>query len=163
MKNFNQFINESTTDGSLDSLIDVTRIAINMGVFNDKLFTSMKETMITGIKGSIKTERKKVQKENLTQFIKLTDSLLQPLQEATTINSFLNSLIQISEAKDNIIKRLKINEIINESKIINYFRKIKNKTKNWWQNNISEIKKKMETVLISFLSKLIQNVTQIIN
>jgi hypothetical protein len=139
VKLFEQFINESTTDGSIDSLIDVLKTSLNFGIFDDNMLKDIKDDFISGIEGSMKTEVVKLPAEKRKEFQKYSKQLMGPLEKADTLASFLSAMISVSAAKENIVNRLSIKESLDESKVADFFRNIHKKSKDWWEDNKSKI------------------------
>lgn len=156
-------LNESTTDGTIESLIDVTKIAVNMGVFDDSLLKDVKQNFIQGIRGSLKTETDKIRPEKRKQFKQLMDSLISPLETANTMNKFIMSLELIAKTKDNIVSRLSEGEIILESRLVNWLKTAKKSSKDWWETNKKNIVKKISDILINIFKGIFSTAATHIN
>lgn len=155
VKTYESFIFESTTDGSIESLVDVSKIAIQMGIFDDKLFSEMKDTMISGVRGSLKSGLSKISSTDKNKMAKYTNSLLGPLESAKDMKEFLSALIAVGKTKDALIKNLTLTESLLESKISDWLKKAKNATVNWWKNNAYDIAMFIARILIQILVEIL--------
>ena len=89
VKLFEQFINESTTDGTIESLIDATKLSMKMGIFNDELLNDVKVNFIEGIKGSLKSETNKLPANKRKEFQGYVNMLSDLLKRLILWVSFL--------------------------------------------------------------------------
>lgn len=155
VKTYESFIFESTTDGSIESLVDVSKIAIQMGIFDDKLFSEMKDTMISGVKGSLKSGLSKVSSTDKNKMAKYANSLLGPLESAKDMKEFLIALIAVGKTKDALIKNLALTESLLESKMGDWLKKAKNATVSWWKDNAYDIAMFIARILIQILVEIL--------
>lgn len=139
IKLFEEYIAESTTDGTIESLIEVTKISMKMGVFDDALLKDMRQNFIGGIEGSLKSEMAKIPNDKKSEFKGYMEALIGPLKKVETMAQLLSAMGSIAAAKSNIVKRMTLDESLNESKILDWLKKAKTATADWWQRNKSTI------------------------
>jgi len=154
VKLFEQFINESTTDGTIESLIDATKLSMKMDIFNDELLNDVKVNFIEGIKGSLKSETNKLPANKRKEFQGYVNMLIGPLEKANTMGKFLGAMLSVSNAKNNIMDRLSIEEALQESKVLDWLKSIKNKAADWWDDN----KYTIVTTILEMLAQLLVNI-----
>jgi hypothetical protein len=158
------FIYEATTDGTIESLIDATKIATNMGVFDDALFNEMKDTMIQGVNGALKGQNIQLPNDKKVEFNGYMDALMGPLRRANNLSQFIGAMMNVAKTKDNILNRLNIKETINENRVINWLKTIKNKTTEWWNENKYEIAITIAEIfarmLVEFLFAILRALTK---
>jgi DNA phosphorothioation-dependent restriction protein DptG len=152
---FEAFINESTTDGTIESLIKVTQISMSMGIFDDRLLKNSKYNLISGVNGALKSETLKLPTDKRKEFNGYVDALMKPLQKADTMEQFLGAMINVADTKNNIFSRLSIIEKLNESKVLDLLKKVKNATTEWWNNH-------KDTILLSIAEILAQILVEIL-
>lgn len=157
---FEEFINESTTDGTIESLIDATKIATKMGVFTDDLLKEVKQNFISGARASLKTEKSKLPSDKRNEYQKLMDSLIDPLEKANSMSKFIKALQIISVTKNNILDRLGVDESLVESKILTWFKDAKKQSADWWKENIAMIIEKISKVLLSLINNISDKIVQ---
>lgn len=155
LKTYESFLNEATTDGSIESLIDASKIAVKMNIFDDNLFREMKDNMLLGVIGSLKGEVDRLPADKRSEFKKYADALMKPLEKAKNLSQFINSLTLVAAAKNNIIKRYSLDEVFNESVVIDKLKNIKNKAVSWWNEN-------REDILIMILEVLAQIIVEVL-
>lgn len=160
IKLFEEFVNESTTDGTIENLIDATKIAMNMGVFDDTLLQDVKSDFISGVKGSLKTETGKVPQDRKKEFQKFMDSLIMPLDKAKTMSQFLSALKTIAVTKNNILKRLNIQESLTEGKISDFLKDLKSKGADWLETNKKKLIDSIVSTLISWITGISRDVAK---
>lgn len=139
VKLFEEYISESTTDGTIESLIEVTKLSMSMGVFNDELLKDTRENFISGIEGSLKSEVRKIPSDKKKEFTGYMTALIGPLKKVETMAQLLSAMYSISAAKSNILNRMSVEEALNESKILDWLKKAKTATTDWWDRNKSTI------------------------
>lgn len=105
-----QLIYESTTDGTIESLLSTITVAYQLGVFTDTLFNDMKFTFTQTISNVLRSEIKKIPKDAHSEYLKYANALKSPIESATDMKSFIKALSMVVAAKKNIIKRLSIPE-----------------------------------------------------
>ena len=103
LMNESQLVNESTTDGTIESLIKVTKISMGMGIFDDRLLKSSKSNLILGISGALKGETSKLPTDKQKEFVGYVNALMKPLQKANTMEQFLRAMINVADTKNNIL------------------------------------------------------------
>ena len=135
IKLFEEFVNESTTDGSIEALIQVAKISMNMGVFNDELLKNVQSNLTLGVQGALKGQTLKLPIDKRSEFNGYVDSLMKPLEAAKTMEQFFNAMMKVAIIKDSIFARLSIDEQLNESKVLDLLKKAKNATVTWWNEH----------------------------
>jgi hypothetical protein len=155
-------LNESTTDGSLESFIYTLRIGVQSGVFSDEIFKDIKRNLVGGVLGSLKGEIDSIPRPKRKQFLKYVSALIKPIESSTNMNSFINSLGIVADTKNNLIKNLNISEQIDEGKlkdgILFLQKRIKSTTddtKKWWDENKKEIAKYVSRILGQILIEVL--------
>jgi hypothetical protein len=126
-------LNESTTDGSLESFIYTLRIGVQSGVFSDEIFKDIKRNLVGGVLGSLKGEIDSIPRPKRKQFLKYVSALIKPIEASTNMNSFINSLGIVADTKNNLIKNL---GILTEKKILN---KRENKSNTFYSLNYNSL------------------------
>jgi hypothetical protein len=153
-------IDESTTDGTIDSLLNATRVAWSMGVFDDEFFKYLISDFIMGIRSSMKYELYDIPKENHGIFLKYADILIKPIEQSKDMKSFISALKNVVIAKNNIVKRLQLNEvhIIESSKFklaFDSFKRLASQPNDiindWWVRNKNKILKLIVEYLIKYI------------
>lgn len=139
IKLYEEFLNESTTDGTIESLIKITQISIGMGVFDDELLKNSKYDLVSGVKGTLRGETSKLPVDKRKEFDRYVNALMTPLQNADTMEQFLRAMITIADTKNNIFSRLSITETLNESKVSDLLKKVKTATTKWWDEHKNNI------------------------
>jgi len=139
LMNESQLVNESTTDGTIESLIKVTQISIGMGIFDDRLLKSSKSNLILGISSALKGETSKLPTDKRNEFVGYVNALMKPLQKANTMEQFLRAMINVADTKNNIFSRLSITEQLTESKVMDLLKKVKTATSDWLDKNGANI------------------------
>jgi hypothetical protein len=139
VKLFEEYISESTTDGTIESLIEVTKLSMTMGIFDDQLLKDTRGNFISGIEGSLKSEVRKIPSDKKKEFTEYMKALIGPLEKVETMAQLLSAMYSISAAKSNILDRMSVEEALNESKILDWLKKAKTATAEWWQRNKSTI------------------------
>jgi hypothetical protein len=139
VKLFEEYISESTTDGTIESLIEVTKLSMTMGIFDDQLLKDTRGNFISGIEGSLKSEVRKIPSDKKKEFTGYMKALIGPLEKVETMAQLLSAMYSISAAKSNILDRMSVEEALNESKILDWLKKAKTATAEWWQRNKSTI------------------------
>jgi len=155
IKLFEEFINESTTDGTIESLIKVTQISMDMGIFDDKLLKNSKYNLISGVSGALKGETSKLPTDKRKEFDGYVDALMNPLKKADTMEQFLRALINVADTKNNIFSRLSITEQLNESKVLDLLKKVKNATTEWWDAHKDNILLFIAEILAQILVEIL--------
>jgi hypothetical protein len=151
-------MNESTTDGSLESFVYTMRLGIKGGVFTDDIFPIVKKNFLGGVLGSLKAEMSRIPTDKKQEFSLYVSQLLKPLESSSNMNQFVSRLGMVADTKNNIIARLGISEIVNEVSIKKSIDWLKGtvkssiqKGKDWWDENKHSIVK----VLIELLAQII--------
>jgi predicted GNAT family acetyltransferase len=144
-------INESTFENTIKSLIDITKVPIKMGIFDDSVLSKIKQTVISGVEDSLRGEVKKLNQNQKKEFNKYANELINPLKKAKTMPEFLRAVHSIGAAKPNILSRVESFEFIQESKVLDWLKNAKNKTSDWWNKNKNEI----AIIMAEFLAQLI--------
>lgn len=139
IKPINEFLNESTTDGSVEALIEVTKLSMKMGIFNDEILRDVQDNFVGGVEGSLKGELRKIPSDKKAEFNGYMEALMGPLRKAKTMAQFLSALASVSAAKNNILARMAVEAPMNESKIVNWLKDAYKQSSEWWQRNKSEI------------------------
>ena len=155
VKLFEQFINESTTDGTIESLIDVTKLSMQMGIFNDELLHDVREDFINGVEGSLKSAIGKLNSVQKKEFNMYAEAMMGPLRKVKTMAQFLSALGAIASAKDNILSRMELQEALNEGKISDWLKKAKTATAEWWERNKSSIISTIIEILVQFVLNIL--------
>ena len=155
LRTYESFINESTTDGTIESLIDVTKISMQMGIFDDEILSDVKDNFIRGIEGALKGQTNKLDQQQKREFKAYSDALMGPLKKAKTMDQFVRAMSSIAAAKDNILNRMELANSLDESKIIDWIKKAKTSTVEWWQENKGKI-------LLSIIELLTQGIVNIL-
>jgi len=161
-------INESTTDGTLESLLLVTKLAAKRGVFNNDLIRQVGDNFIAGIRGSITAEISKVPKENQQEFKKLMGYLLKPMSSINTVQDLVSGLTQMIIVKKSVFKRFGVSENINEglsSKHKAIIDKVKNSLKqpidtltDFWNKNGKNITIVIAQMLVRIVIGILKSV-----
>ena len=151
-------MNESTTDGSLESFVHTMRLGIKGGVFTDEIFPIVKKNFLGGVLGSLKAEMSRIPTDKKKQFSVYVSQLLKPLESSSNIDQFVSRLGMVADTKNNIIARLGVNELVNEVSIKKSIDWLKGtvkstiqKGKDWWDENKHSILR----VLIELLAQII--------
>ena len=63
-------------------------------------------------------------------------------------------MLSVSNAKNNIMDRLSIEEALQESKVLDWLKSIKNKAADWWDDN----KYTIVTTILEMLAQLLVNI-----
>jgi hypothetical protein len=156
IKLFEEFVNESTTDGTIESLIKITQMSMNMGVFDDKLMSKhSKFDLISGVKGAIKGEVTKLPTDKRKEFDRYADSLITPLENADTVEQLLRAMITIADTKRNIFSKLSITESLNESRVSDLLKKVKNATTKWWDEHKDNLLLYIAEILAQILVEIL--------
>jgi len=159
IKLYEEHINESITDGSIEDFLEGTKIAIRMGLFSDPFFRDLKSNMTEGVRISLENETFDLPKNAHKQFLGYVKELTGLLEKTETISEFINELGLISEVKQNIIKRMKsegkIEESTNFKNSISWIKKGLEGTKKqvtlWWNGNQNQIAKELGDILVNFM------------
>jgi len=159
-------INESTTDGSIETLLMVTKLGANQGIFNDTMVREVKGEFMAGIRGSLKLELPKIPTEHQQEFKKVMGFILNPIERVSTIVGLIDSLSKMVIVKKSLFKRYNVHENINES--INFnkvFSGLKQKLSNtkedfsiWWNKNSKSVIKAIADYLIKFVMGTLNSV-----
>lgn len=155
IKLYEEFINEATTDGTIESLISVSKIAAKMKVFDDDLFREMKDTMINGINGAVRGEAAKLPTDKKKEFEGYADALMDPLRKTNNLAQFISSLKTVAAAKDNIINRLQLEESLMESRAMDILKKVKDKTVEWWNTYGKDIALVIAEILVRLIVEVL--------
>lgn len=147
-------INESTTDGSIESLLQVTQIASKMGVFDDEMVRMVKSDFMSGIKGSLNFDLKKVPKENQNEFKNIISMIMNLVRKVSNVDELLDTITKIVQIKKAVFKRYHVSESISEDKYQNIFKQIVSTLKNGdtklWNKNKKSITLLVSDLMISF-------------
>lgn len=167
MIKLSSLLNESTTDGSIESLLQVTRIATRMGVFDDEMIRDVKHDFIAGISGILKFDLSKVPSDKKKEFKNVVSMIIKLMQQTTDMNSFVKTLTQITHIKTALFRKYGISENLNESKTGKYKKIFKNlshklttlKTNvdDWWNSNKQDIKDNIVNFLHLFVGAILKN------
>lgn len=152
---YEEFIYESTTDGTIESLIDVTKFSMRMGIFDDDLLRDVVDDFVRGVEGSLKGQTNKLTNQQKKEFDGYVEAMMNPLRKSKNMNQFLGALSSIAIAKNNILKRMEMTESLDESVIINWLRKAKNATADWWDKNKYAIVSTIVEVLVQIVIEVL--------
>lgn len=153
-------VDETITDGTIDSLLNATRIAWQLGVFDDEFFKYIVGDFIKGIRSSLKYELYDIPKENHNTFLRYADILIKPIEASKDMQSFMSAVTKVVTAKNNIVKRLRMTEtyIVESSKFKSAFDGFKRvvsssngKLDDWWIRNKDKILKLIVEYLIKYI------------
>jgi hypothetical protein len=151
-------LNESTTDGSLESFVYTMRLGMQGGVFTNEMFPIMKKNFLGGVLGSLKGEMSKLPADKKGEFSRYVSQLLKPLESSSNIEQFINRLGLVADTKNNILSNLGVNEMVMEFHTKNSVDWLKatvkstlKKGKEWWSENKQSILK----VIIEILAQII--------
>jgi hypothetical protein len=158
-------LNESTTDGSLESFVYTMRMGIKGGLFTNEMFPIMKKNFLGGVLGSLKGEMGRISTDKKGDFSKYISQLLKPLESSSNIEQFINRLGLVADTKNNILSNLGINEIMLEFGVKNSINWLNTTVKNtikrgneWWDENKHSILK----VIIEILAQIIVEILFVI-
>lgn len=107
VKMFEEFLNESTTDGSIENFIEVLNIAIKTKLFTEDFFLDMKDNFMLGVTGSLKLETLKLPEEHREKFARYVNELTAPMINVNNFNDLITVLKKMSAEKTAIIKKIK--------------------------------------------------------
>jgi hypothetical protein len=152
-------LNESTTDGTIETLLMVTKLGATQGIFNDTMVREVKGEFMAGIRGSLKSELPKIPAEFQQEFKKIMGFVLNPMERINTIADFITALSKMVIVKKGLYKRFGIRENINESsnfnKILNGLKQKLKQGKDsivgWWDVNKGDI----VTIIAKFLVSVV--------
>jgi hypothetical protein len=147
-------LNESTTDGSLESFVYTMRLGIKGGVFTNEMFPLLKKNFLGGVLGSLKGEMSRIPADTKGEFSKYVSQLLKPLENSSNIEQFINRLGLVVDTKNNILSNLGVNEMVMEFGVkdsINWLKSTIKKGKDWWEENKHSILK----VIIELIAQII--------
>jgi len=119
------------------------------------LFSEMKDAMIAGVNGTLKGQSSKVPTDKQDEFNGYVDALMGPLEKAKNLSQFIGAMTAIAKTKDNIIKRLEIQEAVVESKAMDWLKSIKNKTIDWWNENKYKVALTIAELFVQILVELL--------
>lgn len=163
-------IQESTTDGSLESFIYTMRLGIRSGVFTNAMFRDVKKNFMGGVIGSLKGEMGNLPSEKRTEFMGYVTQLMKPLQNTNSMESFINNLGIVADTKNNIIKRLGIRESMTEGRIKdrltwlgNVIKKSANGTTNWWAEHKEQIIQMVSDLLVQILIQILSGILRAVS
>jgi hypothetical protein len=155
-------MNESITDGSLESFIYTMRIGMKGGIFTDAIFLDIKKNFLGGVIGSLKNEMSKIPADKMKEFGGYVNQLIKPLERSSNIQQFLSNLGMVADTKNNIINRLSISEVVLESTVMNTIKKLNQSIKSaitgageWWDENKSNIILTISEILVQLLVNIL--------
>lgn len=152
-------IKEAITDGTLDSFLSAIHMAWRIGVFDDEFFEYLSSNFIKGIRGSLRYEVYEIPKYNQSTYLKYVDMLIKPIEAATNMESFIKAIKNVNVAKNNIVKRLKVEDIIIEGYNFKSFfdgiKKMASKSSDELNRWLTTNKKKVIKLITDFLTKYI--------
>lgn len=163
VKLFEEFINESTTDGSIESLIQATRIAVKMGIFDEEFFGEMKSDVIHGVNGALRAEVTNIPPENKQEFMSFVEIIMKPIHQANTMRDMIDTLIKVSVIKQGVVKRLQLVESLNEALdfrvIFDTAKKALNTTKKkammWWEDHKESFLQEVINFLVNYILRFL--------
>lgn len=154
LNTYESFLNESTTDGTIEALIEVTKLSMKAGVFNDELLADVKDDFVNGIEGTLKGQTNKLNPQQRKEFNGYVEALMGPLRKANTMAQFLGAMRNVAITKDNIMNRM-LSESINASSILNMLKNAKSATIEWWQRNKYDIVGKIVEMLVRIVLEIL--------
>ncbi len=158
-------LDETLLDGTIETMVRAIQSANRIGVFDDNLFKQLSSTFVQAVSASLKMEMHKLPKDKQSTFKRFADELIKPVKRASDMGSFLKALSTIGIAKQNIIKRLQT-EMLVENRFARFFdglnkqlQKSKTAAQDWISDNRDRLIKTIQDFLTQWVDELISSVS----
>lgn len=165
---FEEFINEATTDGSIESMIETIKLAFKMGIFDEDFFSEIRTNVISGVHGSLEGESLKLPSEKRAEFDRYVDMMMSPIKDSKNAHDLVSNMAKIAIIKNGIVKRLELSESLEEAfsmtASIKWLKdgmhKAKDSAIQWWKENSKDIMTTIVNFLVNFITGLLTTVAQ---
>ena len=155
---YQEFLNESATI-EFPLMIDALKLIEKNVSIDAAKFAEFRGIFINAIRSAIKQKSAQLDAESKKEFETAVENLIRPLEGTKTIAQFISAMTKVAGIKDGISDEFSISESLNESKIMDWFRKAKTATVEWWQENKQDIflfiLEMIAQFIVSFLFALI--------
>ena len=155
---YQEFLNESATI-EFPLMIDALKLIEKNVSIDAEKFAEFRGIFINAIRSAVKQKSAQLDADSKKEFETAVEKLIRPLEGTKTIAQFISAMTKVSGIKDGISDEFSISESLNESKIMDWFRKAKSATVEWWQENKQDIflfiLEMIAQFIVSFLFALI--------
>ena len=135
---YQEFLNESATI-EFPLMIDALKLIEKNVSIDAAKFAEFRVIFINAIRSAVKQKSAQLDAESKNEFETAVEKLIKPLEGTKTIAQFISAMTKVAGIKDSISNEFSISESLNESKIMDWFRKAKTATVEWWQENKQDI------------------------
>ena len=163
---YEDYIYESTGNGSIEAFIEATRIGAELGIFTDQLFKEAKQNFVDGIEMSLRSEKFNIPSKSHNEFDRYIGYLMKDIKKSKDLISFLTALLRASKIKEALLDRMKSvpyleeNNTHKEDWIRDGIRDKKESAIDWLGSNPQEIAKNLSKLLIDYMSEIIDTVAK---
>ena len=161
-----QYIYESTTDGTIESLLATIKVAYNLGIFDDAVFKEMKFTFTQTMGDVLQSEIRNIPNTKRAEFMRYANGLRKPIESANDMKSFIKAIVVVIHVKKAIISRLSIEETNLKENISSTLRKLKDSISQIGKGSVelgSNYIKKLSLLVVSILVNYISNILRTIS
>jgi hypothetical protein len=132
-------------------LIDAVKLSVQRGSIDDGLFKDYKNNFIETIQNSLARGIAQVPGTRKKEVQSYVRELLGPLKSAGSLAQFATAMITVYNKSIDLRDRFSIQESLLESRIVNWFKRAKTATADWWENNKRDMLLYILEILAEFL------------
>jgi hypothetical protein len=136
---YEDFLNESISAPSISPLIDALKLIEKNVSIDAAKFIEFREIFINSIRSALKQKSVQLDTESKNKLETAVEKLVKPIEGTKNLTQFISAITKVSGIKDDISDEFSISESLNESKIMDWFKKAKTATVEWWQENKQDI------------------------
>jgi hypothetical protein len=136
---YEEFLNESISAPTISSLIDALKLIEKNVSIDSAKFVEFREIFINSIRSALKQKSPQLDTESKNRLETAVEKLIKPIEGTKNLAQFISAMAKVSGIKNGISDEFSISESLNESKIMDWFKKAKTATVEWWQENKQDI------------------------
>jgi hypothetical protein len=136
---YEDFLNESISAPSISPLIDALKLIEKNVSIDAAKFVEFREIFINAIRSALKQKSVQLDTESKNKLETAVEKLVKPIEGTKNLAQFISAMTKVSGIKNDISDEFSISESLNESKIMDWFRKAKTATVEWWEENKQDI------------------------